>query len=228
MDKLIKIGTYMQRPFVDNLMIHELPLLLNSVTKAISLPALANRPLPDRLKDYATPKPTDKPKVALYSGCVGSYLYPEVGEYVMKTLVECGAKPYYPTGQACCGAPAYFAGDVDTALSLAKTNIAALEVMKPDYIVTVCPGCAAVLNREYLNLTTSDPRWNQRARVLAGRIRDFSQLILELTPSAREKSPRNLKVTYHDPCHLKRGLGVFDEPRRLLQRGIRGAGNGGC
>jgi iron-sulfur cluster protein len=219
MDKLIKIGTYLQRPFVDkDLMIRQLPGPLNSVTESISLPALVARPLSDRLKYFSSSKMRGKPGVAFYSGCVASYLYPEAAEHVMKTLLEYGAAPYYPKGQACCGAPAYFAGDSETALSLAKRNIAALEESHTDFVVTVCPGCAAVFKNEYPILTAAEPEWNQRARVLAGKIRDFSQLVLELTPSAREKPGRNLKVTYHDPCHLKRGIGVFSEPRQLLQR----------
>jgi iron-sulfur cluster protein len=219
LDRAIRIGSYLQRPFIDkDHMIQRLPSPLNSLTQAISLPALSRRTLHDRLRDCSLPRPIDKPKVAFYSGCVAAYAYPEIGENVIKVLIECGAEPYYPAEQACCGAPAYFAGDMETALSLAKTNIAALEGTRPDYIVTVCPGCAAILQREYLNLTTAEPRWNQRARALARRIRDFSQLVLELTPSAIKKPSQNRKVTYHDPCHLKRGIGVFNEPRDLLQR----------
>lgn len=29
--------------------------------------------------------------------------------------------------------------------------------------------------------------------------------------------PLNAKVTYHDSCHLKRSLGITEEPRELLK-----------
>ena len=219
LDRAVKAGSYLQQPFVDkDLMIRRLPYPLNSLTQAISLPALSHQPLRDRLKGCSTPKEVDKPKVAFYSGCVAAYAYPEIGEDVMKVVKKCGAEPYYPVGQACCGAPAFFAGDVVTALSLAKANIAALEEMNPDYIITVCPGCAAVLQREYLELTAAEPGWDRRARAVSNKIRDFSQLVLELSPSAEKKPSRNQKVTYHDPCHLKRGIDIFNEPRKLLER----------
>jgi len=219
LDRVIKAGSYLQQPFTDkDSMIRRLPYPLNSLTRTISLPALSHHPLGDRLKDSSSPKPGTHPKVAFYAGCVANYAYPEIGEDVIDVLREYGAAPYYPPGQACCGAPALFAGDTETALSLAKTNIAALEEMNPDYVVTVCPGCAVMLQQEYPRLTAADPEWNQRAKALSSKIRDFSQLILELSPSAVGKTSRNKKVTYHDPCYLRRGLGIYNEPRRLLER----------
>lgn len=35
---------------------------------------------------------------------------------------------------------------------------------------------------------------------------------------AKKLNPLNLRVTYHDPCHLGRMLGIFEEPRGILQR----------
>ncbi len=219
LDKAMKVGSCLQRPFTDrDSMIRRLPYPLNSLTRTISLPALSRQPLHTRLKDYSLPKEGAHPTVAFYSGCVAAYAYPDLGGDAMKVLRECGAEPYYPPGQACCGVPPLFDGDTETALSLAKTNIAALEEGDPDYIVTVCPGCAAMLQQEYPRLTAAEPEWNQRAEALSGRIRDFSQLVLELTPSAEPKPSRSEKVTYHDPCHLKRGIGISSEPRLLLER----------
>ena len=131
---------------------------------------------------------------------------------------ECGAEPYYPLKQACCGAPARDAGDERSFARLARINIAALEKMSPDYIVTVCPGCAVMLQQEYPRLFSGDPEWRERAEAVSARVRDFSRLVLELTPSAEKKPSRGIRVTYHDPCYLKRGLGVSGESRRLLER----------
>ncbi len=40
-----------------------------------------------------------------------------------------------------------------------------------------------------------------------------------LKPGTRNPKPetRSLRVTYHDPCHLRRKLGIFRDPRELLQ-----------
>ncbi len=219
LDRTLRWGSYILRPFADrDSMMRHLPWPLNGVARAISLPTLSQRPLRDRLKQASRSTNTGHPRVAVYSGCVVDYAYPGLGENTVELLQECGAETYFPREQTCCGAPALHSGDRETALSLARANIPALEEGNPDYIVTLCPGCAAMLKMEYPLLTTNEPEWNRRAEALSDRIRDFSQLVLELTPTGEKKASRNTKITYHDPCHLRRGLGVFDEPRKLLER----------
>jgi len=219
LDKVLRLGPYVMKPFTDkDSMMRRLPRPLNEVMQEISFPALSRRPLRDRLKQASPTANNSHPKVAIYAGCVTDYAYPELGENAIEILLEYGADTYFPGKQTCCGAPALYSGDTKTALSLAKENIRALEEHNFDYIVTFCPGCAAMLKNEYLSLTANEPEWNRRAKVMSDKIRDFSQLVLELTPSAEKKPSRNTKVTYHDPCHLRRGLGIFEEPRKLLIR----------
>lgn len=219
LDRVFRLASRLQRLFTDrDSMTRRLPYPLSPVARTVSLPALSRHPLRDRLRDASSPVEEALPKVAFYAGCVADYAYPELGEDVMKVLGAHGAGPFFPRGQTCCGAPAYYGGDVETARVLARRNIAALEEGGPDRVVTVCPGCAVMLKCEYPRLLADDPGWRDRAEALSDKVRDFSELVLELTPGEERKPPKNVKVTYHDPCHLRRGLGVYREPRELLER----------
>jgi iron-sulfur cluster protein len=216
LDAAMKAVYYIEKQFADpDKTVRHLPPPLDELTNAISLPLLSTSPLHQQLAHIARPGNTKQPKVALYAGCIGNYVYPETCVQAVKVLQKLGVDVYFPPGQGCCGAPAYFSGDIATTLSLAKTNITALEE-DPDYIVTLCPGCAVMLKQNYTLITKSDQELNQHAEALAAKVRDFSQLVLQLTPVTTE-TPTKQKVTYHDPCHLKRGLGIASEPRQLLR-----------
>ncbi len=218
LDAAAKAACYIEKRFADpDSMVRHLPRPLDALTDAVSLPTVSPDPLRQRLKGLSRPRGSGQPKVALFAGCIGNYVYPGTCEQALKALRQHGADVFFPTGQGCCGAPAYFSGDTETTLSLAETNISALESDRPDYIFTLCPGCAVMLKQKYLLLTQSSPSLNQRAAALADRVRDFSQLIFELAPQTTSAKASGQKVTYHDPCHLRRGLGITAEPRQLLQ-----------
>jgi len=208
----------LEGPFLDaDSMIKSLPYPLRSITDTISLPGLQTILLGDRMTAYKSPVAGKAPKVAFYSGCITSFAYPGLGEDVMRLLERYDVAPYYPQDQACCGAPAYFAGDSGTALALARHNIEALSGQEPDYVVTVCPGCAVMLKKEFLSLTAGEPALHERALHLSGKVRDLSQLLSELGPGRGIKAAAVGRVTYHDPCHLRRGLGISAEPRKLIE-----------
>ena len=52
-------------------------------------------------------------------------------------------------------------------------------------------------------------------------VKHFSQVVLEGIQSRELRFPRQVKVTYHDPCQLSRYLGLIEEPRQIL-RAIKG------
>ncbi len=69
-----------------------------------------------------------------------------------------------------------------------------------DTIITVCPSCTLTL-KEYFGLT---------------KIVHASEIILEWLPKAPFKKASG-KMTYHDPCHLGRGMKLFDAPREIIK-----------
>jgi Fe-S oxidoreductase len=46
------------------------------------------------------------------------------------------------------------------------------------------------------------------------RVKHAMQVILEKLP----KADLGMKVTWHDPCDLSRGLGIIEEPRAILEK----------
>ncbi|MEW6049185.1 MAG: heterodisulfide reductase-related iron-sulfur binding cluster, partial [Bacillota bacterium] len=61
-----------------------------------------------------------------------------------------------------------------------------------------------------------DPEYEDRARALARRVFDVCEFLVRHGYRRPERAVR-LRVTYHDPCHLGRGQGVREQPRRILQ-----------
>ncbi len=155
-------------------------------------------------------------KVVFYSGCMTDLAFPETGKTVVEELTKRGVEVIFPKEQVCCGAPAYFNGDIETAKGLARTNIKVLSEIDADAIVYSCATCGSVLGETYPELFPDD----EQVKKLAEKTVDFQKLLIELSAEkllAGVTDGRKLKVTYHDPCHLKRGMGVSAEPRQLIK-----------
>src|SRR5256886_10475000 len=83
-------------------------------------------------------------------------------------------------------------------------------------IVTNAAGCGSTL-KEYGHLLRDDPQYAERARALAAKCRDVSEVLAELEPRApRHALGAPLRVAYHDACHLQHAQNVRLQPRRLL------------
>ena len=149
-------------------------------------------------------------RVGYYTGCLTNYVFAETGHAVLKVLKNHPLEVVIPE-QWCCGLPALTSGDEESAVLLARRNIEVFKKAGVDIIITDCASCGSMLH-EYGDLIGG-----RDARIFSEKVVDFSQLmgdVIDFKPGDKEVSS---VVTYHDPCHLRRGQGVSEAPRKLIK-----------
>lgn len=215
---LLRLGSVAQKPVASKGFIRHLPLFFAGMTKGRSLPAIADVPFRDRYAELAKKNPRSSLKVAFFSGCNLDFVFPGTSVSVVKVLQDLGAEVLFPMEQSCCGKPVLGMGDRDTGRKIAKKNIEAFESCGADVIISACPTCAETLSHTYRELFRGDPVWEKRAEAFASKVREFTSFVAEKYEQQGRLQNVNgsHKTTYHDSCHMKRGLGIFEQPRALL------------
>lgn len=108
----------------------------------------------------------------------------------------------------CCGSPVYNAGYKKEMRELAKKNFDLLKLKKVTKILTPCPGCYNMFKNEYPKLLRE---WDIEVQYLLVEV-------LNCLKKRRIKKPLTGEiVSYHDPCHLGRYSGIYDEPREIIR-----------
>ncbi len=155
-------------------------------------------------------------RVGLLLGCVQRVFFDEVNAATIRVLAAEGCEVVIPRSQGCCGALMLHSGLETDAAHMARRFIDAFEAeaAEVDTIVINSAGCGSTL-KDYGHLLRDDPVYAERARALAGKCKDISELLDELEPRA-PRHPVPLRVAYHDACHLQHAQGVSAEPRRVL------------
>lgn len=215
---LLRLASVGQKPFQSGNMIRHLPLFLAGMAKDRSLPAIADQPLRDKISRISRKIANPAKRVAFFSGCNIDFVFPKTGESVFKVLQDLNMEVVFPEDQSCCGKPVLGMGDRETAKSIAKRNIKAFEQADADVIIAACPTCAETWHQTYQELFADDAEWKERAEKVAHKVREFTSFVAEEYEKAGRlmKTDGATKIVYHDSCHMKRGLGIYKEPRKLL------------
>ncbi len=179
---------------------------------------LAKTPLRKLEPSRSTPPGKGGYRVAFFSGCVVDKIYPQVGQAVLKALDHHGIGVYMPAGQACCGIPALASGDKESFDKLVMANLELFEKESFDYLLTPCATCTATMH-EIWPLMSGDKSQGVQERIaaLSAKVVDVSQFMVDVLQAALPAEGSGLRVTYHDPCHLKKSMKVSEQPRALLR-----------
>jgi L-lactate dehydrogenase complex protein LldE len=153
--------------------------------------------------------------VSLFFTCLADAFSPGVCFAAVELLERFGATVRVPLSQTCCGQPAFNSGNRKEARAMARKFL--LSFPDEGYIVTPSGSCAAMVKHGYPTLFRDEPRTLALARAVGERIFELTQFLVSVLGVTDPKSAFAGKVTYHDSCHLRRGLGVYQQPRALLR-----------
>ena len=179
------------------------------------LPSPTTHPLRDRLPQVI-PAPDSKMRVAFFTGCSFHYFYPQTGLDLIDVLTENHVEVVVPKDQQCCGTPVLVHGDVESARTLARRNLDAMDRSGAEYIVTGCGSCGSAWQHEFARVLGGDPVYGPKAAYWSARTYDISTFLTKVIDYRKPRGQVDAVVTYHDSCHLKKSMKVFREPRGIL------------
>jgi glycolate oxidase iron-sulfur subunit len=180
------------------------------------LPHLPQRALRRRLPRVSPARGGERYRIGFFLGCAQSLLFADESLASLRVLTRNGCTVISPSEILCCGMPAAGYGRIDLLLEQARTNIALYEKENLGWIVTDCATCGSTL-KEYGRLLADDPAWAERASAFSSKVRDVSEFLMTI-PLEKPTNRIDGRVTYHDPCHLRRAQSVWKQPRELLKK----------
>jgi glycolate oxidase iron-sulfur subunit len=170
------------------------------------------------LRAEATPPVTEprgprRGRAGLLQGCVQRAYFGSVNAATARVLAAEGWEVAACAEPRCCGSLQLHAGDDEPARALARATIDAFADC--DVVVANAAGCGSGM-KDYGHLLRDDPAWAGRAEAFSAKVRDVHELLSEHEPRA-PRGRVDVRLAYHDACHLAHAQAVRSQPRELLR-----------
>ncbi len=153
-----------------------------------------------------------KYRVGLLTGCVQDVAYAEVNRDTVEVLLANGCEVFTPRSQSCCGSLLGHNGELEMARRLARQNLDAFPLDELDAIIVNSAGCGSFMKR-YRELLPDEPH----AKVWDEKVHDIHEWLVKIGITAPRGSKQQVRLTYHDACHLVHGQKISQQPRELLR-----------
>ncbi len=148
-----------------------------------------------------TPK---KAKIGYFIGCTPAYRNQNIAKTTMSILDKLGVD-YTVIDEVCCGSPLQRIGGKDGDVKkLVDHNLDSVEELGIETLLFSCAGCYNMFKNHYPDF-----------RELKFKPMHITELLAEKELPLKEY-PKT--VTYHDPCHLGRHAGVYEAPRKIIEK----------
>lgn len=162
-----------------------------------------------------------KAETIYFVGCTACYRQKSIAQSTVQILNSLDMNfGVLGSEEWCCGSPLIRTGQMKLARKVAEHNAKVINESKADEVITSCAGCFLTMKEDYKKFFGIE---------LNPEVLHTSELLYLLWKEGDLHFPKglNMNVTYHDPCHLGRGMGVllpelerervYEPPRGILK-----------
>jgi len=149
-------------------------------------------------------------KLAYFVGCTSSYREKNVAIATAEILNKLNVDFTILEKEACCGSPVYMTGQTEKAEKLAQQNVDIFKDAEIEQIITSCAGCYRTWKDIYPN------KFGLDHGIEIKHLPEFIRKKLK-NGEINFNNEIDMKITYHDPCHIGRHMGIYKAPRDVIQ-----------
>jgi fumarate reductase (CoM/CoB) subunit B len=154
-------------------------------------------------------------EVIFFPGCLINLRLQHIGHNIIEVLKRNHIRVHIPKDFVCCTSVAFRTGSRSVTHEMVLKNVKYFEKLGVEKLIALCPGCMSTIKQDWPIVLYE--HGEQPYQFEPFDINEF--LIREIgikNLNTQELNPLNIKVTYHDPCHLNRSQEISKEPRMLL------------
>ncbi len=149
-------------------------------------------------------------EILYFTGCTAGLKLPETAKSIARVLRAAGVNFAVLEDEPCCGSVMIRTGRCDDAQQNAERVLEKIRGSGAKTIIVSCAGCLKTLREDYIERFGLD-------------MPEVLHVIEYLLPMIQNKKLRlkpfekSLTISWHDPCHMGRALGIYEEPREIIR-----------